>query len=86
MLNLYPKMPAIYVRRYFYPQMLRIKIPTHETCEKCKHRFEIDENEVDYFGLCNNCIREITTGNLYKCSRCNEYKLLKQMSSVCVDC
>lgn len=84
--SVYPEMPALTVTRTFPVKMLRIKIPTHETCEKCKYRFEIDDNVVDYFNICNQCIREIKIRNLHKCSACCEYKLLKRFSSVCVDC
>lgn len=81
--KLYPEMPALKVVRHF---PLRIRIPTHETCEKCKERYEINPDEVQYFGLCRQCIREIRVRNLYKCICCNEYKLLRRFSSVCVDC
>lgn len=77
-------MPALVVKRH---RVLRIKIPAYETCEKCKNRFKLfDDVHEDYFGLCNDCINEIKLYKLHRCSRCYEYKLLKQFSKVCVDC
>jgi len=81
--KLYPEMPALKVIRHF---SLRISVPTCDTCEKCKKRFKINPEEVEYYGLCSSCINEISKRNLFKCSSCKEYKLLKQFSLVCVDC
>ena len=35
--------------------ILRIRIPTHETCINCGIRFLIDPEIVDY-GICNTCL------------------------------